>query len=63
MTIAKISLHCILKETPPIQFSILNSDSDLRETDLRKNRNKTALIEQTLAVGETPYCYLEKENY
>ena len=38
--------RCI-KQTPPIQFSILINDNDLRETDLHETSKRTALVEQT----------------
>ena len=45
--------HCI-KQTTPIQFSILINDSDLRKNYLHETSNRTALIEQRLVVRNTP---------
>ena len=46
--------RCI-KQTLPQQFSILINESGLREIDLHETSERTALIEQTLAVRGTPF--------
>ena len=45
--------RCI-KQTTPIQFSILINDNDLRKNYLHETSNRIALIEQTLVVRNTP---------